>query len=300
MTIGTFDGVHRGHQAVLECLKRWGAELGLNPLVVTFDRHPLEVVAPGRTPGLIAPPDLRDALIRSAGVGVKRVAFTQTVRGKTSREWLEQLVPECGMEALVLGYDNSFGCDCRDMSSDDYKQLGEELGVAVHIAPHVEGCSSSEIRKALVAGDVARANRILGRPFSLTGIVVEGSHIGRTIDVPTANLGVDAKLLIPAGGVYAATATLADGTQKAAVVNIGVNPTVSDGKKRRIEAHLLDFSGDIYGMTLTLSIETRIRDEKKFGSLAELKSALHNDIAARRLIPAVQPSDFERAAISRP
>ena len=158
----------------------------------------------------------------------------------------------------------------------------------MHIAPHVEGCSSSEIRKALSEGDVQKAERILGRPFSLTGIVVEGSRIGRTIGVPTANLEVDPKMLVPAGGVYAATAMLADGSLKPAVVNIGVNPTVSDKRERRIEAHLLDFSGDIYGMGLTLDLEGRMRDERKFGSLDELRRALHGDIAARRLFSPVK------------
>lgn len=282
MTIGTFDGVHLGHMAVLECLRREGARLGLRPVAVTFDRHPLELVAPERAPGLIIDPDRRDAMLRDAGVEVMRVPFTEQVRDMLCRDWLVRLRNELGMQALVIGYDNTFGSDGRSMSRHDYEQLGAELGMKVFTAPYVEGCSSSAVRKFLREGDVEQAAALLGRPYTLEGIVTQGSHIGRTIGVPTANLDLNRQLLVPAHGVYAATVTAEDGGSRDAVVNIGVNPTVSERKELRVEAHLLDFAGNLYDKRLRVSFLKRMRDERRFGSLDELKQVLHYDIEQRR------------------
>lgn len=282
VTIGTFDGVHRGHMAVLECLHREGARLGLCPVVVTFDRHPLELVAPERTPGLIMDIDRRDGMLRDTGARVMRVPFTGQVRDMRCRDWLTRLRGELGMQALVIGYDNTFGSDGRSMSHQDYVQLGSELGVMVFTAPYVEGCSSSAVRKALMTGDVEQAAALLGRPFSLEGIVTQGSHIGRTIGVPTANIAPDRHLLMPAHGVYAAVVITEDDVCWDAVVNIGVNPTVSDRNELRVEAHLLDFSGDLYDKRLKVSFLKRMREERHFGSLDELKQVLHSDIERRR------------------
>lgn len=284
VTIGTFDGVHRGHKAVIECLKSEAAKRGLRPLVVTFDRHPLELVAPDRAPGLIMPPDKRDELLRHEDVDVMRVAFTEEVRDMKCRDWLQKLRDELCMKAVVIGYDNTFGSDGRLMEMQDYIRLGEQLDVDVVNAPRVQGCSSSAVRKSLLHGEVEEANLVLGRPFGLCGHVVEGSRIGRTIGVPTANLSLNRCQLLPASGVYAATVTLGDGSRHKAVVNIGVNPTVSDRKELRVEAHLLDFKGNLYGDDIEVEFVCRMRDERKFSSLEELKHTLHSDIAHRRNI----------------
>lgn len=283
VTVGTFDGVHLGHRAVLECLRSRGEALSLRPVAVTFDRHPLEVVAPSRAPGLITDIDRRDDMIRDYGAEVHRVAFTESVRDMKSADWLALLKDELGMKALVVGYDNTFGSDGRGMTCDDYRRLGDALGIEVTEAPYMEGCSSSAVRRALGAGDVAGAAAILGRPYMIEGKVTEGSRIGRTLGVPTANLAVDQRLMLPVRGVYAATAVTSDGGRYAAVVNIGVNPTVTDKKELKVEAHLLGYSGNLYGTRLALEFISRMRDERKFGSLAELKEALHADISARRL-----------------
>lgn len=301
VTIGTFDGVHRGHRAVLECLKREADKRGRKPVVVTFDRHPLEVVAPDRAPGLIMPPDMRDDMLRRAGVTVLRIEFSEEVRDMKCRDWLQKLRDELRMEAVVIGYDNTFGSDGRNMTMQDYAELGEQLLIDVVEAPRVQGCSSSAVRKALLGGDVEMACHVLGRPFCLCGKVVEGSQIGRTIGVPTANLSLYERQLLPAQGVYAATATLRDDSRYKAVVNIGVNPTVSDRKELRVEVHLLDFSGNLYGDDIEVEFITRIRDERKFASLQELKQTLQADIAHRREL-ADKPcmEDVQKACAAMP
>lgn len=301
VTIGTFDGLHRGHRAVLECLKREADRRGLMPVVVTFDRHPLEIVAPDRAPGLIMPPDMRDDMLRSAGVHVLRIEFSEEVRYMKCRDWLQKLRDELRMEAVVIGYDNTFGSDGRSMTMQDYTGLGEQLLIDVVEAPEVQGCSSSTVRKALLSGDVEMANNVLGRPFCLCGKVVEGARIGRTIGVPTANLSLYMRQLLPAQGVYAATAMLRDGSRYKAVVNIGVNPTVSDRKEVRVEAHLLDLAGNLYGDDIEVEFITRIRDERKFASLQELKQTLQADISHRReLADKACMGDVQKASAAMP
>lgn len=283
VTVGTFDGVHRGHQTVLRMLREESARLGLAPLVVTFDRHPLEIVAPERAPGLIMDPDSRDALIRGCGVEVERVAFTEYVRRMTAAEWMRRLVGEYGASMLLLGYDNTFGSDGMMMTSDDFRAEGQRIGLRVEVAPAVAGCSSSAVRKALAAGDTMLAASILGRPFSIWGIVGHGRQLGRTIGVPTANVETSPRQFIPAPGVYAARACVPLSGKTAvydAVVNVGTSPTVTDCGVMRIEAHLLGFSGDLYDREIRIEFGTKIRDERKFHSLDDLRAQIEADIRA--------------------
>lgn len=283
VTVGTFDGVHRGHQTVLRMLREESARLGLAPLVVTFDRHPLEIVAPERAPGLIMAPDSRDALIRGCGVEVERVAFTEDVRRMTAAEWMRRLVGEYGASMLLLGYDNTFGSDGMVMTSDDFRAEGQRIGLRVEVAPAVAGCSSSAVRKALAAGDTMLAASILGRPFSIRGVVGRGRQLGRTIGMPTANVEASPRQLVPAPGVYAARACVPLSGKTAvydAVVNVGTSPTVTDCGVMRIEAHLLGFSGDLYDREIRIEFGTKIRDERKFHSLDDLRAQIEADIRA--------------------
>lgn len=283
VTVGTFDGVHRGHQTVLRMLREESARLGLAPLVVTFDRHPLETVAPERAPGLIMDPDSRDALIRGCGVEVERVAFTEDVRRMTAAEWMRRLVGEYGASMLLLGYDNTFGSDGMVMTSDDFRAEGQRIGLRVEVAPAVAGCSSSAVRKALAAGDTMLAASILGRPFSIRGVVGRGRQLGRTIGMPTANVEASPRQLVPAPGVYAARACVPLSGKTAvydAVVNVGTSPTVTDCGVMRIEAHLLGFSGDLYDREIRIEFGTKIREERKFHSLDDLRAQIEADIRA--------------------
>lgn len=284
VTVGTFDGVHRGHQAVLGMLREESARLGLRPLVVTFDRHPLETVAPERAPGLIMEPDSRDALLCDLGVLVERVEFTEEVRRMTAAEWMRRLVDEYDARLLLLGYDNTFGSDGMVMTPDDFRAEGRRIGLRVEVAPAVAGCSSSAVRMALAAGDTPLAASILGRPFSICGSVVRGRQLGRTIGMPTANIETAPRQLVPAPGVYAARAIVpgsGGGTATGvydAVVNIGTSPTVTDCGVVRVEAHLLGFSGDLYGRDICLEFGARVRDERKFDSLDALRVQIEADI----------------------
>lgn len=280
VTTGTFDGVHRGHRRVLELVSEISQAEGLEPLVVTFDRHPLETVAPERAPRLLMDPERRDSLLRESGMNVLRMEFGDELRRKTAAEWMRELRDAYDMRVLVLGYDNTFGSDGREMSFEDYRSLGTMLGIRVEVAPAVDGCSSSAARRAVASGDMEKAREILGRPFELTGIVGHGRELGRTIGVPTANLETGQRQLLPLTGVYGAEAVLPDGTLRPAVVNVGDNPTVSGDGATRVEAHLIGYDGNLYGRGLTLRLTRRLRDERRFGSLADLRDQIARDIAA--------------------
>lgn len=273
VTVGCFDGVHRGHLGVLRSLKEFGQRECLRPLVITFDRHPLSVVTPLKAPRLLITPDERDRLLRREGVEVVRIPFDEKVASLTAGEWLERLKQEYDAKAFLTGYDNKFGRDGRNMSHSDYEALAQRHGMKTATAPEVKGVSSTMIRRAVEAGDVKRASDLMGRPYSLSGKVVEGKHLGRTIGFPTANIAVDPSLLLPAAGVYSALTS-----KGRAVVNVGTNPTVGEGNPVTIEAYLIDFSGDIYGEELQLSFMERLRGEMKFPDLEALRKQIRTDV----------------------
>ena len=279
VTTGTFDGVHKGHREVLDFMKERGAALGLSPAVVTFDRHPLEVISPERAPKLLMTPDDRDAALSSLGVEVVRLAFDESLRRLTAAQWLRRM-HRAGVEEVVVGYDNTFGCDGRSLRMEDYFRLGRAEGIAVEEAPLLPGVSSTLVRDALAQGRVEDAARMLGRPYVLTGTVVHGRHLGQTLGVPTANVDCGSRLAIPAPGVYAADVVLPYGALRKAVVNIGSRPTVDNGSDISVEAHIPGFSGDLYGKTVSLRFLRRLRDEHRFGSLDELQAAIRADIEA--------------------
>lgn len=280
VTVGTFDGVHTGHVEVLETLKAFGRERGLRPSVVTFDRHPLETVCPGRAPLPLQSIRERDDMLRSHGVEVIRVAFTPEVSRLDALTWMRHLKEEYGAEALLTGYDNRFGSDCRSLTTDDYIRLGGETGIEVRRAREIPGVCSSEVRRALAAGETDRAAAMLGRLYSITGTVETGRQLGRNLGFPTANITIPAGRQLPAPGVYAA---IAEG--RPAVVNIGHNPTVAEGNPMTVEVHILGWEGDLYGRQLTVEFVKRLRAEEKFPDLEALKSRIAADAeAASRLL----------------
>lgn len=276
-TAGSFDGVHLGHQAVLKELTDVARVEAMRPLAITFDRHPLEIVAPSRAPHLLLSHDRQEQLIRRSGADFLRLPFDASTARMSAREWLRLLRERYGVKALVVGYDNTFGHDGIDMSIADYERLGEEEGILVKEAPLVAGVSSSAIRRAVAAGDVEKAREMLGRPYELEGSVIAGEALGRTLGYPTANLSPHPRRLVPANGVYAASALTPDGKEYPAMVNIGRRPTVDDSGRRSIEAHIIGWEGDLYCRPLSIHFLSRIRDEKKFNSVEALRTRLHED-----------------------
>ncbi len=285
LAIGVFDGVHRGHQAVLARLARRAVEVGGLPTgVLTFDRHPLHVVAPERAPRLLTSLDHRIELLAAAGVDVVGVLpFDERTRGLTPEDFAaDVLVGAMGASLVAVGSDFRFGKD-RAGDVDELREHGLGLGYYVEEVPLLgDGApvTSTRIRALIGGGDVAAAAADLGRPFELRGEVVEGAARGKSIGFPTANLAIDAELLLPGRGVYAAWA-IAGGTAHPAVVNVGVRPTFG-GDREVVEAHLLDYEGDLYGRELRLRFVARIRDEMKFGGVDDLVAQIGRDVEAGR------------------
>jgi riboflavin kinase/FMN adenylyltransferase len=266
VAIGTFDGVHVGHRAVV----RAAAERGPLPTVVTFHPHPREVL--GYQVSLLATLERRLELLAELGVEETLVVeFTPQVAALEAEEFARSYLDAIGAEVVVAGASFRFGSGRRG----DFALL-ESLGFATEVVSIVEGVSSTEIRRLLAAGEVRAVAPLLGRPAEVDGIVVSGDARGGTLGFPTANLRTDPELLVPAFGIYAGAA----GEHRAAV-SIGVNPHYG-GAERRIEAYLLDFAGDLYGKRLVVELWERLRDEQVFGDEQELVSQIERDVAATR------------------
>lgn len=284
-TIGTFDGVHRGHRLVMDYLREEAARRGLTPAAVTFATHPLTVVAPGRAPLSICTTSRRDGLLASLGVEVLDLPFDEQTRRLTAAQWLRHLHDDFDVRLLVMGHDHKFGSDCRELSPDDFLTLAHDAGIEPLRAPELPGISSSAVRNAITTGDLEEAARMLGRPFALEGTVIHGRKLGRTIGMPTANLRLPEGMIMPPPGVYAAkTAPEEGGSAYPAVVNIGVNPTVSSDTRLKTEVHIMGFDGNLYDKLLTVNLIKRLRDERKFDGLDDLRRAVGLDIAAARNI----------------
>lgn len=280
--VGVFDGVHAGHRFLIGELARLGRERGLEPMAVTFGNHPLEIVAPDRVPRRLLSVDGRCRMLRRAGASaVVVLPFTAELCAMTAREFMAMLHDRYGADALLLGFNNRIGSD-GPYGMEEYRRIGRESGVEVIGAAEYTGegapVSSSAVRSMLAAGDVAGAARSLGYRYTLSGTVVGGRRIGRTIGFPTANVEpADPMAVMPACGVYAARAVVG-GVEWPAMVNIGHRPTVDEpGAPVSVEAHLVDFDGDLYGCRMDLRLVGRIRDEKRFGSVGELAAQLSRD-----------------------
>jgi len=286
MAIGMFDGVHLGHQqlirqAVADAEQHEGAAV-----VVTFDRHPNSIVAPGRVPPLIYSEAQKLRAIEGLGAdAVVIIPFTPDFSQQPAESFVRLLASRfTPLHSVCVGDSFVFG-HRRNGNVSLLQQLGRDLHFVVHgiaaVALDHEVVSSTRIREAIRAGDFNAALQMLGREYALCGRIVRGDELGRKLGFPTANLDV-ADLLVPPHGVYAAHA-YAEGHRHRAVVNIGVRPTLgNDSPQLRVEAHLLDFDGDLYGRDMELTFVEKLRDEQKFSTLEELRGQIARDIAAAR------------------
>lgn len=276
--IGTFDGVHRGHRAVLQKLIEYSKDNDLKPVAITFTQHPLCLIDPNRIPATLTPLKKKKNLISETGVTPVVLDFDDKLRNTTAREWLHRLSTEFNVKALVVGYDTTFGSDGINFSLEDYKKLGEEEGIKVITVDEIKDVSSSRIRKSVAAGDMPKAQEMLGRPYSITAKVVKGNSLGHTIGYPTANIDFPQEVALPKPGVYEAIVKiLPEGTKHKAMVNVGQRPTVMRGDGTVIEAHILNWNGDLYGKEITVRFLRRLRDEQKFESIEALKQQLSKD-----------------------
>lgn len=283
-TIGTFDGVHKGHQYLISQLKK----LADKAVVVTFANHPLWVVTGRRQPQLLSTPEEKYQALKAEGVTPVILQFDDTMRRMTALEFINMLARDYGINRLLFGFNNSIGSDrCR---ADADARLQATTGVEIIRANELPGdtkINSSTIRELIAKGDMAQATLLLGRLYSLHGSVVHGKAIGRKLGFPTANIAIgNADKLIPGIGVYAADAIIGDGKSYRAIVNIGHRPTIDEtGSEASIEAYLDGFTGDLYDQALTLQFLARLRGEKKFSDLNALRAAIANDLTLARQIP---------------
>lgn len=284
-TIGNFDGVHRGHQAILKRLRERAVELGVPSCVVIFEPQPREFFAPETAPARLTP--LRDKLELLAAEGVDRVlclSFNRRLSRLSAADFVEKvLIDGLGIQHLEVGDDFRFGCD-RVGDFDFLQQAGNAQGFSVEAAQTVEiegvRISSTKVRTALAGADFALAERLLGRPFRMTGRVLHGQKLARQLGTPTANVQLKRRR-VPLSGVYLVSAEI-DGKAWPGVANIGVRPTVAGDGSAHLEVHILDFAGDLYGRRLTVVFHHKLRDEQRFASLEALKTAINADVAAAR------------------
>ena len=279
---GFFDGVHLGHRLVIEQLVAAAAVRGDESMVVTFWPHPRNVLQKeARSLRLLTSLSEKKAMLESLGVNrVEVMPFTKDFSTMTTREYLERLIADYGVKAVLIGYDNRMGCDAD--GADQVAQTALDLGLEVmrtQMVPSELGyaVSSTKIRERLEAGDVRAASAMLGYDYSLHGVVVAGNRLGRTIGFPTANMQMYEPLkLVPGNGVYfVKVETL--GRELYGMCNVGCRPTVSTGNHRTIETHIFDFDEDIYGLDIKVTFIEKVRDEIKFESLEALKSQLETD-----------------------
>jgi riboflavin kinase/FMN adenylyltransferase len=265
VAIGTFDGVHRGHQAVIK-----GADT-----VLTFDPHPLEIIHPAALPKLIMPFGVKRDVIEGLGVDeLVVIPFDQEFAQRSAEEFIEDvLIAKLGAEQVSVGENFRFGAKAKG----DPAMLGAQSAFETRVVPLVETdgetISSTRIRALVAAGDMERARHCLGAPFMVEGEVVSGDQRGRELGFPTANIVPDDRLAIPGHGVYAA---FANGVP--AAVNVGVRPTFESGRGVLIETYLIDFEGDLYGTELRVAFVERLRGEKRFASVEELIAQMRIDV----------------------
>jgi riboflavin kinase/FMN adenylyltransferase len=288
LTIGSFDGVHRGHQEIIHSLTAEAHQNGASAVVLTFFPHPAEVVRGRNFPFYLTTPEEKAEILGDLGVDyVITHPFDHQVAATPALEFMNHLHEHLGMRHLKIGHDFALGRG-RDGDAQALSEIGKTLGYSVEQIPPfmLDGqiVSSSRIRFMLGVGQVAEAAHLLGRNFSITGKVVLGDQRGRTIGFPTANLELWQMRTIPAAGVYVCR-TAVNGIAYDAVTNIGVRPTFeANPVPPRVEAHLLDFDGNLYGTSLKLEFVTRLRGEQRFASVNDLIAQIHRDVEAARQI----------------
>lgn len=280
-TIGVFDGVHRGHRLLFEQLQSLAHAGGLQPVIYTFRQHPFEALR-GQAPAMLT--TLEERVVMLQRFAEVRLLDFREVQHLTAEDFMHRLHDEDGVQTLLMGYDHRFGSD-RLTDFADYQRLAARVGLQVHHATECldEGLpvSSSRIRHLIEQGRIEGANRLLGYPYAISGVVVHGNGIGSTLGFPTANISYSPSKLLPLSGVYSATVDIQGMSflheKGRAVVNIGTNPTVGN-TCTTVEAHLLDFSGSLYDHTLTIRFQRFIRPECRFSSLAALTAQIRSDL----------------------
>ena len=283
VTIGTFDGVHLGHQKIIKRLVDLKQKQGGETILFTFDPHPRKVLFPEQTDlKLITTTKEKCELLKQFGIDhVLVYPFTKEFSKMHAIEYISDIIAKgLKTKTLVIGYDHHFGSN-REGNIDTLRELSSTYNFNVEEIPAQEinqlNVSSTRIRKAIEEGDVKTANEFLGYSFFVTGVVVKGKQLGRTIGYPTANIYVeDADKLIPKIGVYAVNVIL-NGIHYKGMLNVGVNPTTDTDNKIKIEVNIFDFDADIYGHDIKVEFVKWIRNEEKFANLEELKEALAND-----------------------
>lgn len=283
LTIGVFDGVHRGHQEIINHLRAGAKEAKASALVISFAPHPAVVLGKRKDLKYLTLPDEKAELIEKLGVDIFIThPFNQQIAALSAEEFMSEIQARIKLEKLLIGYDFALGKD-RQGDAEHLAALGKKAGYTVQTFERVlvggETISSSRVRAALADGRVRDANKYLGRPYALRGSVVHGDGRGRKINIPTANIETSPQKTIPLNGVYACWAYVR-GKKHRAVTNIGIRPTFTPDKEQaNIEAHLLGFKDEIYEEELKLEFISRLRDEKKFASVDELLEQIKADIA---------------------
>jgi riboflavin kinase / FMN adenylyltransferase len=304
VTVGTFDGVHRGHWEVLQQVRRFATAAGRRSVLVTFHPHPLQVLRPGHAPRLLTTPDEKAEVLAESGLDyVVFLPFTPRLAAYPPRRFVEEiLLGRLAMGTLIIGYDHGFGRD-RSGDVDTLRRIGDELGFEVRVVDAVlrgdDPISSTRIRRALTAGDVAAAAAALGRPYSLRGPVVRGAGLGRGLGFPTANIHVpDPDKLLPRDGIYAVTAILR-GRRMDGVLHLGPRPTYP-GLAPSVEVHLFEWDDELYGEEVRIDFCARIRDIARFDGDAALAEAIAADCARARALLAAGAGACKRAGEALP
>jgi riboflavin kinase / FMN adenylyltransferase len=299
VTVGSFDGVHLGHQAVLREIARRADAAGRVSVLVTFEPHPLEVVNPQAAPPLLTTdPERREILAQLPLDYVRLVRFDRRLASLSPEEFVDRvLLEQCQMRELVIGHDHGFGRG-RSGDVDTLRHLGVARGFDVDVVDAVDvgeqHVSSSRIRRAVAGGDLVTAARMLGRPYQVSGRVGEGERRGRLIGVPTINLtDIPPQKLLPPDGVYAVRVEWRGGRADG-MMNQGPKPTFQDGR-RSLEAHLLDFDGNLYGEWVRIEWVERLRDVERFPSVEALQRQLdHDRTRAREVLAAAGPASSRK------
>jgi riboflavin kinase / FMN adenylyltransferase len=298
VTIGAYDGVHLGHQAVLRLVRELADARGFEAALVTFDRHPAEVVRPESAPRLLTTLDQRLELLDATGdLDLCWVLTFDEARSKEAAEDFvrEVLVDGIGARLVVVGADFHFG-HRRGGNVPLLERMGAELGfevlglglVAVEGDPTAVPYSSTRIRELLAKGDVAEAARLLGRPHEVRGVVERGDQRGAEhLGMPTANLTVPERICLPADGVYAGTFVAEDGVERPAAISVGTRPTFYEDGDVLVEAYVLDFDGDLYGQRVKVRFREWVRGQERFDSTEALVEQMNADVEATRRILAV-------------
>ncbi|MGZ9166587.1 MAG: bifunctional riboflavin kinase/FAD synthetase [Anaerolineales bacterium] len=287
LTVGVFDGVHRGHQEIIKKITAGAHANGAPAVVLTFDPHPASVLA-GREIKCLTLPEERADLLGGLGVDVVITQrFTRELSTVSAHDFMSRLRRQLGLKHLLIGYDFALGKG-REGNAARLTEIGSELGYSVEVVSALSDesgvISSTEIRKLIEVGNVAEAAHLLGHFYSLHGPVIHGDARGRTINVPTANITYAREKMIPAKGIYACWAYLHEQKHLAAI-NIGTNPTFTPDKEiPNVEAHLLDFHREIYGEDVRLEFVARLRDELKFDSVDVLLEQIWKDVERTRQI----------------